>query len=207
MPTSAPASPLKVRHDRRTDPLVRRYVDGVTSGRIVTCKYVRQAVERHLRDLDTGKNRDLWFDYEAAATARGFRPTPPPQQGQMGRPAAHPRALAGIHRRLHFRLEEGRRHAAIQHGLRLGGPQNGKSTLAAGVALDLLVADGEAGAEVYSTATKRDQAKIVHEEAKRMVRKSPCLRDVVTVLANVLAIEATDSTYKPLGPTRTPSTA
>ena len=32
-----------------------------------------------------------------------------------------------------------------------------------------------------------------------MVRKSPCLREVVTILRDVLSIEATDSTYKPLG--------
>ncbi len=34
-------------------------------------------------------------------------------------------------------------------------------------------ADGEGGAEVYSAATTRDQARIVFEDAKNMVRKSP----------------------------------
>src|ERR1051326_3012432 len=43
--------------------------------------------------------------------------------------------------------------------------KNGKSTLAAGVGLYLLVGDGEPGAEVYSAATQREQASIVHGEA------------------------------------------
>lgn len=53
--------------------------------------------------------------------------------------------------------------------------KNGKSTLAAGVGLYLTVADGEAAAEVYSAATSRKQAGEVHDEAIRMVRRSPQL--------------------------------
>ena len=178
---------------------MRRYVDGVTSGRIVTCKYVRQAVERHLRDLDTGKNRDLWFDYEAAATALAFVQLLRHSKGKWaGQPLILEPWQAFIVACI-FGWKKAAGTRRFNTAFVSVARKNGKSTLAAGVALDLLVADGEAGAEVYSAATKRDQAKIVHEEAKRMVRKSPCLRDVVTVLANVLAIEATDSTYKPLG--------
>lgn len=51
--------------------------------------------------------------------------------------------------------------------------KNGKSTLAAGIALFLLFADGEPGAEVYSAAADRDQASIVFDEAKSMVEQSP----------------------------------
>jgi phage terminase large subunit-like protein len=53
--------------------------------------------------------------------------------------------------------------------------KNGKSTLGAGVGLYALIADGEAGAEVYCVATKRDQAILIHDEAKRMVKASPDL--------------------------------
>ena len=48
------------------------------------------------------------------------------------------------------------------------GPRTGKSTLAAGIGLYMLTSDGEGGAEVYSVATKKDQAKIIWSEAKRM---------------------------------------
>ena len=50
--------------------------------------------------------------------------------------------------------------------------KNGKSTLDSGLSLYMLTKDGEGGSEVYSVATKREQAKIVWEEAKRMIKKS-----------------------------------
>lgn len=51
--------------------------------------------------------------------------------------------------------------------------KNGKSELAAGIALRLLFADGEPGAEVYSAAADRDQAAIVFNVAADMIRQSP----------------------------------
>ena len=54
--------------------------------------------------------------------------------------------------------------------------KNGKSTLAAGIELYLLVADHEPGAEVYSGAGDRGQAGIIYAEAANMVRRSPDLR-------------------------------
>src|SRR5690606_2550424 len=53
--------------------------------------------------------------------------------------------------------------------------KNGKSTLGSAIVLYMLVADGEPGPEVVSAATKKDQAKIIWSEAKRMVKKSPAL--------------------------------
>ena len=55
------------------------------------------------------------------------------------------------------------------------GRKNGKSTLAAAIGLYLQIADGELGAEIYACATKKDQAKIIWLEAKKMVKKSPTL--------------------------------
>ena len=53
--------------------------------------------------------------------------------------------------------------------------KNGKSLIASAIALYCLIADGEASADCYSVATKREQAKIVWSEAVKMVRKSPVL--------------------------------
>lgn len=53
--------------------------------------------------------------------------------------------------------------------------KNGKSTLAAAIALKLLLADSEPGAEIYSAAADREQASIVFNEAAQMVRMSPVL--------------------------------
>lgn len=61
--------------------------------------------------------------------------------------------------------------------------KNGKSTLSAGVGLYLMVADGEPGAEVYAVATKEEQAKIIWNDAKRMVNKSPALKKRIKTLS------------------------
>jgi len=53
--------------------------------------------------------------------------------------------------------------------------KNGKSTLAAGVALYLLFADEEIGAQVYSAANERGQAALVFNDAAAMVRQAPAL--------------------------------
>ena len=58
--------------------------------------------------------------------------------------------------------------------------KNSKTTMASGLALYMMLADSEAGAEVYSAATKRDQAK-PWDEAGRMVKASPHLRQHITV--------------------------
>ncbi len=77
--------------------------------------------------------------------------------------------------------------------------KNGKSTLAAAVGLYLQIADGEPGSEVYACATKKDQAKIIWLEAKRMVRKSPALRKRMKTLVSEINSELNDSFFRPLG--------
>src|SRR3972149_4122540 len=75
--------------------------------------------------------------------------------------------------------------------------KNGKSTLAAGVGLLLAFYDDEPGAEVFCSATKRDQAKLIWGEAQRMVRSSPELRGDIKVLVGNL--HSGNSKFMPLG--------
>ena len=75
--------------------------------------------------------------------------------------------------------------------------KNGKSTLCAGIALKLMF-DGEPGAEIYSCAADRDQARLVFEMAKACVENSPKLRSRLRVFRNSIVREDTHSTYKAL---------
>lgn len=79
------------------------------------------------------------------------------------------------------------------------GRKNGKSTLASAVGLYLMIADGEAGSEVYAAATKKDQAKIIWNEAVKMVRKSPALKKRIKPLVAEMRGGFNESTFKPLG--------
>lgn len=78
------------------------------------------------------------------------------------------------------------------------GKKNGKSTLGAGIGLFLLAGDNEPGAEVYSAATKFEQAKIIHSEAMRMARKSRELSTHVVVLKDNISIPLLGSKYEPI---------
>src|SRR5699024_12243138 len=55
------------------------------------------------------------------------------------------------------------------------GRKNGKTTMLAGIALYMLIADGEGGSEVYSIARKKGQASNLFEDAHNMIKKSPYL--------------------------------
>ncbi|WP_336772310.1 terminase large subunit [Paenibacillus sp. MMO-58] len=79
------------------------------------------------------------------------------------------------------------------------GRKNGKSTVGSGLGLYLQVGDSEPGAEVYACATKKDQAKLVWQESKRMVNKSPVLRKRIKPLVSELVGLTNDSSFKPLG--------
>jgi phage terminase large subunit-like protein len=76
--------------------------------------------------------------------------------------------------------------------------KNGKSTLCAALGLYLLIADGEASPEVYSAASDREQANIVHGEASRMVEASRELADniVNTPSRKTLAYPHNHGVYK-----------
>lgn len=77
--------------------------------------------------------------------------------------------------------------------------KNGKSTLSAAIGLYMQLADGEPGAEVYALATKKDQAKVIWIEAKRMVKKSPVLSRRNKPLVSELRADFNDSFFRPLG--------
>jgi len=79
--------------------------------------------------------------------------------------------------------------------------KNGKSLLAAGIALYCLFADREPGAEVYSAATNRDQAGMVFNPAKGMVEANPLLLEACEdgkVLRRMIRVASTGNVYQVL---------
>ena len=92
-------------------------------------------------------------------------------------------------------IEGNRKH---REAILIVGKKNGKSLIASIIGLYMLTADGEPGPEVYAVATKRDQAKIIWQEAKRMVRKSPALDKRIRSLVGELDADFCDGVFKPL---------
>jgi phage terminase large subunit-like protein len=176
-----------------------RYIEDVLANRIVVGQRVRQAVERHVQDLETAKERGLRFDPKAAKHVLDFFSLLRHSKGEW---AGQPFVLAPWQAFLLWvifgwkRADGNRRFRTAYIEI---GRKNGKSTLAAGVGLYLFAADREPGAEVFTAATKRDQARIVHGEAINMVRMSPGLQRFIQVFKDNLSMLRTNSKYQPLG--------
>lgn len=76
--------------------------------------------------------------------------------------------------------------------------KNGKSVLDSAIATYMLTKDNEGGAEIYSVATKKEQSKIVWEESRKMIKKSPILAKRIRCLIGGIYYDATDSVFRAL---------
>lgn len=179
--------------------VAKKYIADVIAGKITACKWVRLFYERHQRDLKEGKKRGLYFDEEEAERVLRFFDFLRHSKGEWG---GQPFILSPWQQAYLWVLFGWRKKATGTRRFRISylevARKAGKSSLAAGVALYLLDADKEPGAEVYSAATKRDQAKIVHGEACRMVRASTMLKQFITVRTDNMFVLDTNSKFEPL---------
>lgn len=176
-----------------------RYAADVLAGRVIANRWVQLACQRYLADVAGGYERGLRFDAEAAKLAVAFFRLLKHSKGEWAGQTIRlePWQQFVVWNLFGWKRADGTRRFRTCY-LEVA-RKNGKSTLAAGLGLFLMTADGEAGAEVYSAATKRDQARITHSEATRMVKASPQLRRRLTVFRDNIHIKDTASKFEPLG--------
>lgn len=185
------------RHTNDAHP-AEQYCRSVVDGQVVAGQLVRRACERHLHDLAHGPERGLRFDAAAAEHVLRFFGFLRHSKGEW---AGKPFVLElwqqfALWCQFGWRREDGLRR--FRTAYKSVARKNGKSTQHSGVALYMLIADGEPGAEVYAAATKKDQARIVFEEAKRMATASPEIRRRVTILKDNMHVPSTASKFEPL---------
>lgn len=190
------------RHERTPSSIaarVDRYIEGVLNGTIIAGELVRLAVKRHLQDLEHGPPRGIWFDPVKAERAIEFFQYLKHSKGEWAGQtfALAPWELFIVWVIFGWMRKDGMRRFRLVY-VEVA-RKNGKSTLGAGIGLKLAFADDEPGAEVYSAATKKDQAIIVHGEATRMVRATEDLADTITIFKNSLTRPAKNQKYEPLG--------
>lgn len=172
-----------------------QYADDVLSGDTLACKWVKLACERYVQDHERG----LTFDRaEAERCIKFFYHALRHWKGEWAGQAIHlePWQQFILWNIFGWKRADGTRRYRTAY-LEVA-RKNGKTTLAAGIGLYLMVADGEPGAEIYTAATKRDQAKIAHEDAKQMVKKSPMLKKRIETLRDNLNSIENASKFEPL---------
>jgi phage terminase large subunit-like protein len=192
--------------------IAKRYAQNVVAGKVPACKWVRLACQRQLDDLQRFKGKGSPYR---------FNPLLKDKDGRQFRPADNICAfieqlphvkgpLAGTQIKLEpwqvfifttvfgwVKPDGNRRYRRCLVEVPRG---NSKSTCSSAVGLYMLTADGEGGAEVYSLATTRDQARIVFGDAQNMARQSPGFRKRfgVTVGAHNMQVLATGSKFEAL---------
>lgn len=169
--TKASSADLRAAADR-----TKAYAEAVVAGEIVAGPHVRNACRRHLNDLKDGGERGLYFDHAAADYAfRFFEGVLRLSEGQFSgkKFELHASQAFIVGSLFGWKQADGARRfrrAYIEQG-----KGNGKSPLAGGLGLLGMTAAGEAGAQIYSAAAKKDQAGILFADAVKMVKQSPAL--------------------------------
>ena len=196
--------------DREAGERVTAYARQVVAGELVAGELVRLACARHLDDLAESARRGLSFDPEAAGFGIRFFPMLlrhykgewGPKDGQPGQPielldweAFVVGSLDGWHI---WNDDAGGWVRRFTRAYVEVGKKAGKTLIAAGMGIRRTFFDGEPGAEGYTIATKRDQAKLVWDDGDALVAASPALRARIERSVRALSITATRSKFKPL---------
>ncbi|MEX3787321.1 terminase large subunit [Paraburkholderia sp. BR14374] len=190
----------------------RRYAEAVVAGNVPACRWVKLACQRQLNDLARFKGKSSPYRFNPKLADKSGKPFAPADNlcafierlpHVKGPLAGEPITLepwqvfivttvfGWVHAdgRRRFR----RSYIEVPRG-------NAKSTLSSAVGLYMLAADGEGGAEVYSLATTRDQARIVFGDAQTMARRSAGFRSRfgVAVGAHNMNVLASGSKFEAL---------
>jgi len=174
------------------------YAELVVRGKVPAGALHRAACARHLRDLAARKRTGLVWSPERAAHVLTFASHLRHWKGEWrGRPLVPEPWQAFVLGVLFGWLrEDGSRRFRVAY---IEVPRkNGKSTLGGVLALYLAFVDGEPGSEVYCAATKREQARIVFETCRNMVRLAPALARRVQVREHAIVHPASASTLQPV---------
>lgn len=162
---------MKIVHDSTN--YIIKYNDAIQSGKIIAGEKIKRVYKQLAKDCK--RKKGFHFDIDRASRVIYFVETFCRQsKGEMGKPIKlelfQKAALQAI---FGFVDDEGRRK--YNEVLWIMARKNGKSCLLSAVGLYMMLGDKEGGAEVDCVASKKDQAKIVFDEARNMVSQSPYL--------------------------------
>lgn len=185
----------------KADPLERaaQYGRDVINGKIITGKLARLAVERHDRDLKEAHNRGLFFCEESARRVLQMFSFLKHSKGELsGQPIdLSPHQAWVIACVFGWKNEDTgkRRFRTVYEEV---ARKDGKTTKLAGIGCYGLTKDSEGGPEIYAASTKREQSKILFDEASRMVKQSGPLRRRLDVQQHRIVNNANFGKFEPL---------
>ena len=204
MPSSVLKSQTATPPPRDHVAIASQYIADVLGGKIPACEYVKQACRRQRDDLKRFADHPIYrWDEKVAGRACRFIERLPHVKG----PKARVHELIILEPWQCFIITTvfgwlrkdtgGRRFKRTYVEVPRG---NGKSAISSGIALYGLAADGEPGAEVYSAATTREQAKVVWSVAKMMLEQRKDFANTIGVSVGTHSIyhQKSGSLFVPL---------
>ena len=179
---------------------IDEYLEAIKTGKCIVSKRVRKEYEKLSDDIHNPKNNFI-FDQKRAERPIEFierfcRHSKGDKAGQLLKLELFQKAFISA---LFGFIDKDTKLRKYRETMFYVARKNGKSVLLSGLALYMLIADGESGAECYSLASKKDQAKIIFNETLNMTKQSPELITITTKRKSDLYFPLTFSTMKPLG--------
>lgn len=170
------------------------YAADVKSGKIIVNRYIKLAVDRYYKDIEDIGSNGFLFDERAAQKALSFFELLCFTKGKWkGNPfKLEPWQAFIVANIFGWKRESDKTRRFTEAYVEIP-KKNGKTELAAGVGLYMLLMDREPGAEVYAAAYTRDQAGICFNAAKSMARKSKSIAKHLTIFTYNLYQDSTES--------------
>lgn len=179
---------------------VKEYFKQIESGEVIACEEIKSVYKRLAEEMDPDDSFPFYFSEEQGEYVIDFIETyckhyQGEHAGELCKlelfQKAFIQALFGF-------LEKGTNLRRFREYFFEVARKHGKSFLSGCIAVYMLAADGEQGAEIYSAATKLDQAKIIYNVAKNIIDQNPDLRALIKSTREGLSFNMTRSVMKPL---------
>ncbi|MGH1685356.1 terminase TerL endonuclease subunit [Enterococcus lactis] len=182
---------------------VQKYIDAVEAGDILVGEKIQQAIDRHKSDIEKSKQDDYPFYYDpkyAKNIVKFISMLPDPKSGKPNKLALFQKFILGMLWGWRRKKDNTKRFRKAYLSL---ARKQGKSLIVSGIALYCLIYERNPrqARQIYATANKRDQAKIVFTMVKSQLKalrgKSKAIQKFTKVLQNELTT-TDDSFMKPL---------
>lgn len=178
---------------------IREYWNEIQEGKVIVSKRVYKQYQKLIKDLE-GKGKYIFDEQKANKPIEFIERFCKHSKGEWaGLPVklelfqkAYISALFGF-------VDKNTGLRRYRESMFYVARKNGKSTLLAGIALYMLIADGEYGADIFSVATKKDQANLIFEEVHNMVKQSPELTKHIKKRKADIYFPLTFSKFQSLG--------
>jgi len=177
---------------------VKEYYNEISSGNIIVGNKIKKIYKKLVEEMNDN-SLPFYFDEKKGERPIEFIETFCKQsEGEIGKPIklelfqkAYIQALFGF-------LNRETKTRRFNETMFLVGRKNGKTTMLSAIALYMMIADGEGGAECYSVATKKDQAAKAFKSACDMRSQSPEIKAIVKKRRTDMYMPSTFSLFEPL---------